>query len=344
MPLQYRDPELSWVIIFLGRCFICQESFQRHHMYVYSTNGLVRAGVFLSDSYFFLSYFGLAWLKHKKVEWLPYSHTLSQCLSTSRLPIFLFQPLRRPHGFLLAYFEVSQLRGACCEVFAANMWAADFRSEVLHVGGQDPSNSNQLASCPFNPPPVCGAPLRHFPTALSLTTKSLLTMGDRKITVVSVPRALCQPSVVLAGEVRRLLFFSSLQFLNETSSLFSLIHTKTQSKKSAEMANFCCLSDGNHAKPRSLAWCLPETINRAVLLKPQPKVVRQSLNRGGCFGVCWPSMVAIRNSKFCWVTCLVWGFIAEVPYFRIYHQMLWRLFLGASWPFFRIGREPWNTD
>lgn len=118
-------------------------------------------------------------------------------------------------------------------------------------------------------------------------------MGDRKITVVSVPRALCQPSVVLAGEVRRLLFFSSLQLLNETSSLFSLIHTETQSQKSAEMANFCCLSDGNHAKPQSLAWCLPETINRAVrlklipvLLKPQPKVVRQSLNPGGCFGVC----------------------------------------------------------
>lgn len=88
-------------------------------------------------------------------------------------------------------------------------------------------------------------------------------MVDRKITVVSVPRVLYQPSVVLACEVRRLVLFSSLQLLNETSSFFSPIHTKTQSKKSAEMANFCCLSDGNHAKPQSLAWCLPETINRA---------------------------------------------------------------------------------
>lgn len=105
-------------------------------------------------------------------------------------------------------------------------------------------------------------------------------------------------------EVRRRLLFSSLQLLNETSSLSSLIHTKTQSKESAEMASFCCLSDGNHAKPQSLAWSLPETINRAaqlklipVLLKPQPKVVRQSLNPGGCFGVCWPSMVAYKKLK-----------------------------------------------
>lgn len=176
-------------------------------------------------------------------------------------------------------------------------------------------------------------------------------MVDRKITVVSVPRALCQPSVVLACGVCRLLLFSSLQLLNETSSLFSLIPTKPQSKKSAEMPNFCCLSDGNHAKPQSLAWCLLETINRAVRLKhipvslqPQPKVVRQSLNPSGCFGVCWLSIVATRNSKFCWVTCLVWGFIAEVPYFCIYDQMLLSLFLGASWPLFRLGRESWNID
>lgn len=116
------------------------------------------------------------------------------------------------------------------------------------------------------------------------------------------------------------------------------------------MANFRCLSDGNHAKPQSLAWCLPETINRAarlklipVLLKPQPKAVRQTLNPSRCFGVCWPSVVAIRNSKFCWVTCLVWGSIAEVPYLCIYNQMSSRLFLGASWPFI-LGREPWNID
>lgn len=123
---------------------------------------------------------------------------------------------------------------------------------------------------------------------------------------------------------------------------------KTQSKKSAEMANFCRLSDGNHAKPRSLAWCLPETINRTVrlklspgLLKPQPKVVRQSLNPGGYFRVCWPSIVAIRKSKFCWVTCLVRSFIAEVSYSCIHHQMLWSLFSGTSRPSFRLGREPW---
>lgn len=132
-------------------------------------------------------------------------------------------------------------------------------------------------------------------------------------------------------------FCSLLQILNEPS-LFPLLRPKNPKQKSAEMANFCQLSDGNHEKPLSLAWCLPETINRTVqlklspgLLKPQPKVVRQSLNPGGCFGVCWPSMVATRKSKFCWVTCLVWGFAAEVSFSCIYHQMLRNLFLDNSW-------------
>lgn len=87
-------------------------------------------------------------------------------------------------------------------------------------------------------------------------------MGDRKIAVVSVPRALCQPFVVLAGEVRRLLFLLIASIFEWTFPLSSPPLQKPKAKKLAEMANFCRLSDGNHAKPLSLAWCLPETINR----------------------------------------------------------------------------------
>lgn len=56
------------------------------------------------------------------------------------------------------------------KALAADACASDFSAEVLSVGGEDPASRHQLASCPFNPPPVCGATLRHFPTALSLTT------------------------------------------------------------------------------------------------------------------------------------------------------------------------------
>lgn len=147
-------------------------------------------------------------------------------------------------------------------------------------------------------------------------------MGDRKIDVVSVPRALCQPFVVLAGEVRRLIFVHHFNFWMNLPFFLSSTPT-TQSKNQLKWPIFCWLSDGNHAKPLRLAWCLPETINRTVwlklspgLLKPQPRVVRQSLKLGRCFGECW---LSIRKSKLCRVTCLVWVVTAEVLYICIYH-------------------------
>lgn len=104
--------------MFLGRYFICQEGSQRHHGY--STNGLVRVGVFLSDSYFLkLFWTNMTEAQEGGVTSLQ-SHSESVA-QYSRLPIFLFQPLRRPHDFLLVCFEVSQLRGACCKGFAADI-------------------------------------------------------------------------------------------------------------------------------------------------------------------------------------------------------------------------------
>lgn len=89
-------------------------------MYDYSTNGLVRVGVFLSDSYFLkLFWTSMTEAQEGGVASLQ-SHSES-VVQYSRLPIFLLQPLRRQHGFLLACFEVSQLRGACCKGFAADM-------------------------------------------------------------------------------------------------------------------------------------------------------------------------------------------------------------------------------